>query len=55
MYVWKAYGKITTLHWLVKKAYENLGVGRLCFLLWENIKEDECLYFFIQPLSYPFV
>jgi len=40
-FIWKAYNKINTIHWLkVKKDYEGLGIGRaLLSIIMKDLKE----------------
>jgi ribosomal protein S18 acetylase RimI-like enzyme len=54
-FAWKAYDKITTIHWLkVLKEYEGQGIGRaLLSAVMRNIPEDEYpVYLHTQPASF---
>lgn len=54
-FAWKAYGKITTLHWFkVRKQYEGAGIGRaLLSIVMKKIKPDEYpVYLHTQPESF---
>lgn len=52
---WKAYGRISTIHWLkVKKNYEGLGIGRaLLSVVMKSFTEDDYpIYLHTQPTSF---
>ncbi|HBN84844.1 MAG TPA: GNAT family N-acetyltransferase, partial [Clostridiales bacterium] len=52
---WKAYKRITTIHWLkVKKEYENQGIGRalLSKILLDLGQEDYPVYLHTHPGSF---
>lgn len=54
-FIWPAYDKITTLHWVkVKKDYEDKKLGRamLSVILGSLSKEDFPIYLHTQPGSY---
>jgi GNAT superfamily N-acetyltransferase len=54
-FIWRAYGAITTLHWLkVVKAYEGRGIGRalLSVMLSGLTKNEYPVYLHTQPESY---
>lgn len=54
-FAWKAYEKITTIHWLkVRKEYEGMGLGRalLSIVMKEIQKEDYPVFLHTQPGSF---
>jgi ribosomal protein S18 acetylase RimI-like enzyme len=54
-FIWKAYNKINTIHWLtVLKAYEGKGIGRaLLSILMKDLQQDDYpVYLHTQPSSY---
>ena len=54
-FLWRAYGRITTLHWLkVKKGYEDRGIGRalLTRVLREKREDGLPVFLHTQPSSF---
>jgi ribosomal protein S18 acetylase RimI-like enzyme len=54
-FIWKAYDKINTIHWLkILKDYEGKGLGRaLLTVVMKNLQKDDYpIYLHTQPSSY---